>query len=72
MPTYIFFRDRAWYPVEIENDVVAKKHIALNPGTLHVVCVEPGHARAVWTADSPMGKAREQQAKLGLHQGNSH
>lgn len=44
--TYIFFRDRHFYPVDgIPDDAMALKHVAMNPGTTRV---EDINGRVVW------------------------
>lgn len=43
---YIFIRADGFYPLELENDAVAKANAELNPGTLRV---ETTNGKTVWT-----------------------
>jgi hypothetical protein len=52
--TYIFYRDRHFYPVDgITNDSECAKHIALNPGTTKVETMD---GRLVWKHGDPLPK----------------
>jgi len=40
MKTYIFFRDKHFYPVEEESDEKVLKHVPLNPGTTRIETID--------------------------------
>ena len=38
--TYLFFRDKHFYPVEEDSDEKVLKHVPLNPGTTRIETIE--------------------------------
>ena len=40
MKTYVFFRDKYFYPVEEESDEKVLKHVPLNPGTTRIETID--------------------------------